>query len=212
MYIAANNAFVLSFDNISWIPSWLSDVLCRISTGGGYAVRQLHTDCDEIIFNATRPIIMNSIDEAVITRGDLADRAIFLTLERIAEEDRMLERQIWQRFEAARPRILGALLDVVAEGIRRLPSTKLERLPRMADFALWVTACEPALWEPGTFMRVYGQNLEQGAETVIESSPVAQAIIALVSKQDFAGTATELLDLLEEKDGSGLNLNDTAGE
>ena len=56
-------------------------------------------------------------------------------------------------------------------------------------------------------MRVYGQNLEQGAETVIESSPVAQAIIALVSKKDFAGTATELLDLLEEKDGSGLNLN-----
>ena len=53
--------------------------------------------------------------------------------------------------EKARPRILGALPDAIARGLRRLAETRLERLPRMADFALWATACETALWPAGTF-------------------------------------------------------------
>jgi hypothetical protein len=56
-------------------------------------------------------------------------------------------------FEPARPRILGALLDALAEGLRELPRVRLVRLPRMADFALWATACETALWPAGSFAR-----------------------------------------------------------
>jgi hypothetical protein len=37
------------------------------------------------------------------------------------------------RLEAERPPILGALLDAVAHGLERLPQTRLEKLPRMAD-------------------------------------------------------------------------------
>src|SRR4029450_1281546 len=36
-----------------------------------------------------------------------------------------------------RPRILGALFDAAAHGLRRLSRVRLERSPRMADFALW---------------------------------------------------------------------------
>jgi hypothetical protein len=42
-------------------------------------------------------------------------------------------------------RILGVLLDAVAKGLAELPRIKLDKLPRMADFALWATACETAL-------------------------------------------------------------------
>jgi hypothetical protein len=42
------------------------------------AERQLHTDQDEVLFDAARPVILNGIEE-VITRPDLADRSIFLT-------------------------------------------------------------------------------------------------------------------------------------
>ena len=52
------------------------------------------------------------------------------------------ERQFWREFEAARPRILGALLDAVALGLRKLPALALRQLPRMADFATWASACE----------------------------------------------------------------------
>ena len=37
--IAANNGWVVALDNISYLPPWLSDALCRLSTGGGFATR-----------------------------------------------------------------------------------------------------------------------------------------------------------------------------
>jgi hypothetical protein len=44
LMIAANNGYLLAFDNLSGLPHWLSDALCRLATGGSFAVRQLYTD------------------------------------------------------------------------------------------------------------------------------------------------------------------------
>jgi hypothetical protein len=147
LFIAANNGHVLTFDNVSGLPPWLSDTLCRLATGGGFAVRQLYTDQDEVLFDATRPVILNGIEDFV-TRPDLADRSLPLTLGPIPEERRRLEAELWAAFEAERPRILGALLDVVVHGLRMLPHTPLDRLPRMADFALWATAARRRFGRP----------------------------------------------------------------
>ena len=65
LFIAATNGHVLAFDNISRLPTWISDTLCRLATGGGFAVRQLYTDQDEVLFDATRPVILNGIEEIV---------------------------------------------------------------------------------------------------------------------------------------------------
>ena len=78
--IAANNGHVLAYDNLSRLPSWLSDALCRLVSGGGFGLRQLFTDENEILFHAIRPAILNGIED-VVCRADLADRAVFLTLE-----------------------------------------------------------------------------------------------------------------------------------
>ena len=67
-------------------------------------------------------------------------------------------------FEAARPRILGALLDAIAVGLKRLPATRLPGLPRMADFALWASACEQAFWPDGAFWAAYSDNLDEVVE------------------------------------------------
>jgi hypothetical protein len=53
--IAANNAHTLAFDNISGLPAWLSDALCRLASGGSLAVRQLYSDDAAVLFEATRP-------------------------------------------------------------------------------------------------------------------------------------------------------------
>jgi hypothetical protein len=79
LFIAANNGHVLAFDNLSALSPWLSDALCRLAGGGSFAVRQLYTDQDEVLFDAARPIILNGIED-VVSRPDLADRALFLTL------------------------------------------------------------------------------------------------------------------------------------
>jgi hypothetical protein len=148
LFIAANNAHVLAFDNISGMPNWISDTLCRLATGGGFSVRQLYTDQDEVLFDSQRPIILNGIEDYV-TRADLADRSLFLRLHEILERDRKAEQTLMADFERERPRILGTLLDAVSHGLKRLPTVRLDRLPRMADFAKWATACETAIWPAG---------------------------------------------------------------
>src|SRR5262249_53324906 len=175
---AAGSGHVLAWDNVSGLPPWISDTLCRLATGGGFAVRQLYTDEDEVLFDATRPVILNGIED-IVTRPDLADRAVFLTLEPIPEECRRPEAELWAAFEAERPRILGVLLDAVVEGLRRLPETRLPKLPRMADFALWVTACEAALWPAGAFWSAYCGNRDEAAEGVIDADPIAAAVRAI---------------------------------
>src|ERR1700738_3480378 len=123
---------------------WLSASLCRLATGGSCAVRQLYTDDEEVLFQAARPILLNGIED-IVSRADLGDRAIFLTLAPIGEAQRRAESELWREFELTRPHILGALLDAVVHGLRALDRVQLDRLPRMADFALWATACETAL-------------------------------------------------------------------
>ena len=71
---------MLAFDNVSGLPARVSDTLCRLATGGGFAARQLYTDADEALFDAARPAILNGIED-IVTRPDLADRAVFLTLD-----------------------------------------------------------------------------------------------------------------------------------
>ena len=199
LFIAASNGQVLAFDNVSGLPAWLSDTLCRLATGGGFAVRQLYTDQDEVLFDATRPIILNGIED-IVTRHDLADRAIFLNLAPIPEDRRRPESELWTAFRAARPKILGVLLDAVAEGLRRLSETRLEGLPRMADFALWATACETALWPAGTFGSAYRDNRDEAADSVIDADPVAAAVRAFMAMRTvrtvWTGTASDLLGAL----------------
>ncbi len=201
LFIAANNGHVLAFDNVSGLPPWISDTLCRLATGGGFAVRQLYTDQDEVLFDAARPVILNGIED-IVTRPDLADRALFLTLEAIPEERRRPEAELWAAFYAERPLILGVLLDAVVQGLKMLPNTTLERLPRMADFALWATACETALWPAGTFWSAYCGNRDEAVENVIEADPVAAAVRAVMEERtEWTGTATDLLGALAEAAG-----------
>jgi hypothetical protein len=207
LFIAATNGHVLAFDNVSGLPAWISDTLCRLATGGGFAVRQLYTDQDEVLFDATRPVILNGIED-IVTRPDLADRALFLTLEPIPEERRRPEAELRAAFQAERPRVLGVLLDAVAEGIKRLPDTHLEKLPRMADFALWATACERVFCPAGTFWDAYCGNRDEAVESVIDADPVAAALRVLMEKWTertertertmWTGTASDLLGALGE--------------
>ena len=193
LYVSAKNGHILAFDNISGLSGWISDSLCRMATGGGFAVRGLYTDDNEVIFEAMRPIIVNGIGD-MIERADLADRALVLTLEAIPEDKRRPAADLWAAFEAVRPQILGALLDGVVEGLRRLPEIQLQRLPRMADFAKWATACETAYWPAGSFQAAYTGNQQTAVADVVDADPVANAVRQLLTdKSGWEGTASDLL-------------------
>jgi len=197
LVVSAANSWVLAFDNLSSVPVWLADALCRLATGSGFATRMLHTDRDEMIFDAARPIIINGIP-ALTDRSDLADRAVTIHLAAILEDERLPEDDLLADFERARPRILGALLDAVSCALGNVDGVKLDHVPRMADFCKWITAAESGLGlETGTFAAAYSENRRDISEASFEADSVAVAIWKLLTIKmvdGFTGTATALLD------------------
>jgi hypothetical protein len=204
LYIAAGNAYLLVFDNVSLLTPWLSDALCRLATGGGFATRMLYTDQDEVLIDATRPAVLNGIADFV-ARPDLADRCVFLALTPIAYEERRTEAELNAAFEAKRPAVLGALLDAVAHGLRALPGVRLNAKPRMADFARWAMACgDDFLWDAGEFTDAYRRNRKAATAALIDDDPVADAVRTFMRRREadkhvpepdrarWAGKPTEL--------------------
>ena len=173
--IAAKWRHVLIFDNLSGMPTWLSNALCRIATGAGFGTRTLYSDDDETVFEGSRPVILTGIENPAI-RGDLADRSLVIRLKPIAEKERRTETEVEEEFEKVRPLIFGALLEGLSEGLRRHGSVKPERLPRMADFCEWAAACEGAYWPAGTFMEAYDEAQASATEDVLEESPIVPAL------------------------------------
>jgi hypothetical protein len=198
--IAAENSWLCCLDNLSFIGTEISDAICRLATTGiGFATRRLYTNSDETLLNASRPIIMAGIED-VGSRSDLLDRSILIELPAIPEGQRRDEKSFWADFEAARPRILGVLLDAVSIGLRELPGVSLDRLPRMADFVKWATAVEGAFgFEAGTCQAAYEQNRSEAHMTVLEESLVASTLLRFMQRRngkEYSGTATDLLDEL----------------
>lgn len=192
--ITASNSCVVTLDNVSRIFEWLSDCLCRLATGGGFSTRLLYSDDEERIFEAMRAIVLTSI-APVVREGDLLDRGIFLTAPNIEDGERQTEEEFWRDFDLAHPRILGALLDAVSMGLRRIATIQLRNLPRMADFARWGAAVAPALgWDEDQFLAAYALNRRMSSTLALETA-LAVAIQEL--SKPWQGTATSLLTALE---------------
>lgn len=197
--IQCTNSWIQVIENVSYIPEWLSNALCRLSTGGGFSTRQLYENSEESLFSYKRPLIINGISN-FISKQDLLDRALVITLEPISEELRRPESEINKEFDKAAPYLTGALLDAVSAALKNIEDVKLEKLPRMADFARWVVAAEPGLpWSPGGFMNAYAAERSRCIQEAIENSPVGSAIQKLMEdRNQWSGLATELLTELEE--------------
>lgn len=194
LVIAAHNGWMLAFDNLSGLRDWLSDALCRISTGGGFGTRRLYENREEEIFYQQRPILVNGIED-IATRPDLADRAVTIELEMIPEDERKTESQLWEAFNRDHPRLLGALFDAVSSGLANVETVRFDRLPRMADFA---TRAEAALPECG-FLEAYEKNRHAAIEITVASDSVASAVLSLLDENDsngWEGTTSELMEVL----------------
>src|SRR5262249_55921890 len=82
------------------------------------------------------------------------------------------------------------------QGLRVIDGVHFDRLPRMADFALWAAACETALWPAGTFASAYAANHRTAIESIVEADPIATCVRALmIDRTAWTGSASELLRL-----------------
>jgi hypothetical protein len=190
-------------DNLNTLPTWLSDSLCRLATGGGFSTRTLFTDRDQELFDAMRPTILNGIGD-VITRPDLLDRALIINLPPIPKEARRLERKIYPELQEAMPGIVGFIFSAIAQGLNAVDDVHLKGLPRMADFARWGTATEEALGgSKGSFMTAYEDSQEEATMTALESWPIVSALWKFAvpyqgEEKAWVGAASELFASLND--------------
>ena len=185
----AAGSWVVAMDNLSDIPPWLSDSLCRASTGEGDVRRKLYTDGDFAVFSFRRCVIFNGIDVGALAT-DLANRTLPITLQLIADADRKDETAFWADWETDHPKLLGAVLSLASKVLARLPEVKLAKVPRMADYARVLAAVDLALGT-GASARYVDQERNLAAES-LSDDPFAGAILARVCEV-FEGTSASLL-------------------
>jgi hypothetical protein len=182
-------------DNLTYIPAWMSDALCRLSTGGGFSTRLLYTDEEEKIFELTRPAILNGIGDVVI-KGDLLDRSIVLRLPCLTD-GRKAEDSFWHDFEAVRAGILGCIFEGISAAMRGAATEQLSETPRLADFAKWVAAAEKSFGWDGRFLSAYQTNRKAASVIPLDINPIASMLMR--EGFSFEGTATALLNRLTEE-------------
>lgn len=206
--LADHHAF-LYFDNLSNLPTKMSDALARVSTGDSYSKRRLYSDDDDVIYFIRKTIALNGINQ-VITKPDLLDRSILIKLERITPQKRRSEKEFWPAFHHDKPEILGAIFDVLVKALATYPTIEPGEVFRMADFTHWGCAiAEAAGYGQQAFMDAYRHNLDRQNEEAIEASPVAKAIILFMKgKYGWEGSPEELRSqLTKHKDVFDLGLS-----
>jgi hypothetical protein len=83
-----------------------------------------------------------------------------------------------------------------------LPYVRLQRLPRMADFALWATACESAFRPAGTLETAYSNNRLDAIENIIDADPVAAHVREIMAdRAQWTGSASDLLQVGANRPG-----------
>ena len=195
---------MLSFDNLSGISAELADSLCRLSTGSEIGGRALFSDHDLASFSACRPLVINGIPD-LAARGDLADRAIVLRLPPL--QGRRTEADWRAAVEGALPSTFAALLDALSCGLARIGNVPTPNV-RMADFARFVVASEPALpWAPGAFLQALLHARQHSSVALAEGDSVAGAVREFLEVDGpfWSGLVSELHGILTTRNVAKLN-------
>jgi hypothetical protein len=190
--------WIAYFDNVSFFPDWISDLLCRACTGEGSSKRQLWTDDEDVIYSFRRCVGLNGIN-IVTDKPDLLDRTLLLRQERIGEKELLEDSELFKAFKKELPAILGGFLDAMSRAMAIKPEVNLPWRSRMVDFVVWGAAIARALdYTEAQFLQAYSENIQAQNQTALAASLVAQAIMKfMVDNDSWTGTPGELLAALE---------------
>lgn len=193
--VSAFNAYGVGLDNISRMPPWFQDALCKAVTGAALVRRERYSDDSISVLKFRRPIVITTIDPGAL-QGDVADRLLLVELQPIDRRQRLTDAEVTASADRIRASTLGALLDLLTQVLKVLPDTKLEEKPRMADFAQVLAALDTVTgWNT---LADYLTASETAARDVVDGDSFATALVALVTARgEWEGTCSELLTQLD---------------
>jgi hypothetical protein len=201
LFVSAGATLVVSLENISHLSAPMQDALCVLSTGGGFAKRKLYTDADEMVIDVQRPVMLNGIS-AAITAQDLVDRTVSVETPVIAERWEVTD--LHGHFHALHASLLGALLDLFAAALARLPTVVLDahERPRLVEFARLGTALAEVMGLPAeSFMLQFNASRAETIARTIDASPVATAVMEYFEARSGTSTTLSVKALLNELEG-----------
>jgi putative DNA primase/helicase len=194
LIVFAKQTFLIGYENISHIPAWFSDALCRMASGDSFAAVKLYTDDELAIHRAKRPVIINGIPR-LAEREDLASRTFVVKLSPFTN-GRLPEDEVLARWQAAKPRILAGLLDGVCSALRNIDSITLPEQPRLIGALKWAIAAEPNFgFDDGTIWSAYRDNAKETIEAAFEADIVAIVLTSFIrslAARSWEGISTEL--------------------
>lgn len=194
----ADHNYCFFIDNVSSINWKTSDALCRFVTGSAFSKRELYTNDDDILYSFKRVVGINGISQAA-TRADLLDRSLIIELERISSSVRKRESELNNLFEQKKPKIFGALLDLVSAILAFKDEIEISNLPRLADYYHYAATASVYLgFYVNHFEKTFQLNIEKQHETSLEASPVAQCVLLFMhDKAEWKSSPSELYENLQ---------------
>ena len=174
--------YLAFYDNLKYMPGWLSDEVCRAITGAGGSKRVLYSDDDDYIYEYRRCLGFNGIN-LVLTEPDAMERSIAIEQYRIRPIDRKQEKEMLSMFYELRPQLLGYIFDILGKALQIYPTIKLQSLPRMGDSAIWGEAIARAMgFKELQFLSIYNNNIKRQNIETVERSALGQAIARFLNK------------------------------
>ncbi len=198
LIVLAKQTWSIGFENLSHIPSWLSDAMCRLASGDAFVAVKLYTDDELALHKAKRPIIVNGIPR-LAEREDLASRVLSINLPPFTD-DRLTEPEIMVRWHKVKPRILGGLLDGVCGALRNVDGVTLPEQPRIVGALKWATAAEANFgFDDGAVFKAWQASAREGAQAAFEADVVAIVLTSFIrglTTKAWEGTSTQLFEQL----------------
>jgi len=196
--VSAKNNSIMCYDNLSSIDPELADALCLVATGGYYSARKKWTNGDQFLVDLQRPLVLTGIDLPSL-RGDLLSRMLTVHLKPISDASRLTDEEVDARFDAARPRILAWVYDLVSRGlddridISGLQATRMGWFSQFAARAIGVKAVEA----------IMAANVADNDESNLEGCVFRDQLLKVVADSGnfWRGTMKELLEDINDEYG-----------
>jgi hypothetical protein len=189
----AAGSWVVPLDNLSSVPDWLSDAICRASTGDASVKRALFTDDSLWVTKIRRGVMITGIDLGGLN-GDLTDRLVPIQLGEMTE--RLTEAELETAWAADRSAVFAGLLNLAAKVHKMLPTVGKIALPRMADYGL-VLHCVDKIRDTDGMARYLEQKRIMLADSAVSDSFIAH-LVDMHAKME--GTAADILLMVTPSD------------
>ena len=201
--ISAVHQGMLAFDNVNTaMPDYISDIICRLTTGQGFRTRELYTNMGEVILKLKRPIIINGINRASY-KPDFIDRECPIHLGVMPDSRRLTDAEIREKAEGLIPKVRGYLISIMPKALELYSRVETElkgKLPRMADFVIWAECGIRAMGFPAmSFFEAYTQAKHDETVDVAKETLLINAIQGLMAmRTEWIGTTSDLLNDLDQ--------------